>query len=103
MSFTKTVTKRAWIAIAATILIATAAGGWLIRRSDSSLQRTLAGALLAHTPLADIITGAPPDILSKLPAGSPVIAYMDAAALRKLKDSPLAAMLGLASAGPHED
>ncbi len=47
--------------------------------------------------------GPPPDILSQLPAGAPVVAYIDAASLRKLQNSPLAAALGLATPGPQAD
>jgi hypothetical protein len=49
------------------------------------------------------IAGPPPDILSQLPADAPVVAYIDAANLRKLQNSPLAAALGLASPGPQAD
>jgi hypothetical protein len=45
--------------------------------------------------------GPPPDILSQLPADAPVVAYLDAANLRALQNSPLAAALGLASPGPQ--
>ena len=38
-----------------------------------------------------------------LSPGAPVIAYIDVAALRKLQNSPLAAMLGLAGADPEQD
>ena len=47
--------------------------------------------------------GPPPDILSQLPADAPVVAYIDAASLRKLQNSPLAAALDLASPGPQAD
>jgi hypothetical protein len=47
--------------------------------------------------------GPPPDILSQLPADAPVVAYIDAASLRTLQNSPLAAALGLASPGPQAD
>jgi hypothetical protein len=47
--------------------------------------------------------GPPPDILSQLPADAPVVAYIDAANLRALQNSPLAAALGLASPGPQAD
>ena len=50
-----------------------------------------------------IVPGPAPDILSELPADAPVIAYLDAAALRALQNSPLAAALGLASPGPQAD
>jgi hypothetical protein len=38
-----------------------------------------------------------------LSSGAPVMAYIDVAALRKLQDSPLAAMLGLAGGDPQQD
>lgn len=44
-----------------------------------------------------------PNILSLLPAHAPVVAYIDAAALRRLQNSPLAAILGLTQAGPQPD
>jgi len=62
-------------------------------------------------PLPPIVTtvpgvpaaGPPPDILSQLPADAPVVAYIDAASLRTLQNSPLAAALGLATPGPQAD
>ena len=44
-----------------------------------------------------------PNILSLLPPRAPAIAYIDAAALRRLQNSPLAAILGLTQAGPQPD
>ena len=44
-----------------------------------------------------------PNILALLPPHAPVIAYFDAAALRGLQNSPLAAILGLTQAGPQPD
>jgi hypothetical protein len=49
------------------------------------------------------ISGPEPDILSALPSDAPVIAYADVAALRKLQNSPLAAVLGITSPGPQAD
>jgi hypothetical protein len=43
-------------------------------------------------------TGPAPDIVSQLPSGAPVIAYIDVAALRGTRDSPLTAILGLSGA-----
>lgn len=76
----------------------------------------LVGAVVAYylwqsKPLPPIVTtvpgvpaeGPPPDILSQLPADAPVVAYIDAASLRKLQNSPLAAALGLATPGPQAD
>jgi hypothetical protein len=65
-----------------------------------------AGAVYYHhlrRPLPPASAGPPPNIMSQLPPGAPVVAYVDVAALRKLQDSPLAAMLGLAGADPQED
>ena len=48
--------------------------------------------------------GAPlPALVTELPAGAPAVAYIDVVALRGLKDSPLASLLGLATSGPDED
>jgi len=52
-------------------------------------------------PLAPATEGKVPRILGQLPAGSPAIGYLDVAALRKLRDSPLAEILGLAGTGPQ--
>jgi hypothetical protein len=64
-----------------------------------------------HRPLPPMISAVPgvetsgpePDILSELPSDAPVVAYLDVAALRKLQNSPLAAVLGLTSPGPQAD
>jgi hypothetical protein len=89
--------KRAWIVIAIVLLC-------------------LIGAAVAYyfwqsrplPPIVSTVPGVPiagpaPDILSQLPADAPVVAYIDAASLRKLQNSPLAAALGLASPGPRAD
>jgi hypothetical protein len=44
-----------------------------------------------------------PDLIGQLPAGAPAIAYIDVAALRQLKGSPLASLLGLATSDANED
>jgi hypothetical protein len=65
-----------------------------------------AGAIYYHhlrRPLPPASAGPAPDIMSQLPPGAHVVAYIDVAALRKLQNSPLAAMLGLAGADPQED
>lgn len=70
------------------------------------LAAAAAGALYYHhlrRPLPPASAGPAPDIMSQLPPGAPVVAYIDVAALRKLQNSPLAAMLGLAGANPQED
>jgi hypothetical protein len=59
-------------------------------------------------PIVSSVPGAPPatppsNILSELPPDAPVVAYIDAASLRSLQNSPLAAALGLASPGPQAD
>ncbi len=64
-----------------------------------------------HRPLPPMVTAVPgvplagpePDVLSELPSDAPVIAYVDVVALRKLQNSPLAAVLGLSSGGPQAD
>jgi hypothetical protein len=81
--------KRAWILVA--VLVAAAATGAAVY-----LHRL-------HRPLPAASAGTEPDIMTELPPGAPVIAYIDVAALRKLQGSPLAAMLGLAGADPKQD
>jgi hypothetical protein len=81
--------KGAWIVVAVLVaLVAAGVGVYLYR---------------LHRPLPAASAGPEPDIMSQLPAGAPVVAYIDVAALRKLQGSPLAAMLGLAGADPKED
>jgi hypothetical protein len=85
-------TQRAWIAVASLVVAAVVGGGVYFLY----LRRPLP----APAPSA----GPPPDIMSQLlSSGAPVMAYIDVAALRKLQNSPLAAMLGLAGAGPEQD
>jgi hypothetical protein len=89
--------KRALLAIAVVLLCLAAAGVayyfWQARPLPPIVS-TLPGVPAA---------GSPPDILSQLPADAPVVAYIDAANLRKLQNSPLASALGLASPGPQAD
>jgi len=87
-------TKRAWIILAILFLLFAAALGIYYYRQHGPLP-ALPG--VTNNP------GPPPDILSQLPADAPVIGYIDAAALRKLRNSPLAAVLGLTSPGPDAD
>jgi hypothetical protein len=87
-------TKRVWIAITILFLLIAAALGVYYYRQREPLP-ALPG--VTNNP------GPPPDILSLLPADAPVIGYIDAAALRKLQNSPLAAVLGLTSPGPDAD
>jgi len=82
-------TKRAWIVVAVLIVLAAAGAGVYLHR--------------LHRPFPAASAGAAPDIMSQLPPGTPMVAYIDVAALRKLQGSPLAAMLGLAGADPKED
>jgi hypothetical protein len=83
------ITKRAWIAALVVLLLALAAREIYVRPVDHPARRSSAGPA--------------PDIVSQLPAGAPVIAYVDVAALRGLRDSPLAAILGLRNARAKGD
>ena len=56
-----------------------------------------------HRPLASTGGGPAPSILAELPSDAPAIAYLDVAALRKLQNSPLAAVLGLTKNGSQTD
>jgi hypothetical protein len=82
-------TKRAWIAVAVLLTLAVVAARIYICR--------------LRGPLPGLGTGAAPNILSRLPPEAPGVGYIDVAALRKLQDSPLAAVLGLSSTDPHAD
>jgi hypothetical protein len=82
-------TKRALIVVGVLILLAAAAGGIYL--------------VIQRRPLPGANSGKAPDILSLLPADAPVIIYIDAAALRRLQGSPLAAVLGLAGPSPPQD
>jgi hypothetical protein len=81
--------KRAWFVVAVLVLLIAAGAGIYLYRLRRSLPAASAGT--------------EPDIMSQLPPGAPVVAYIDVATLRKLQGSPLAAMLGLAGADPKED
>ena len=84
---TSTQKRRLLIALLATIaVIAGAVYLYRARRAASPATAALA-----------------PNILSLLPPHAPAIAYIDAAALRRLHNSPLAAILGLSQAGPQPD
>jgi hypothetical protein len=87
-------TKRAWIVVAILFLLMVAGIGVFYYTEHRTLP-SLPG--VTNNP------GPPPDTLSQLPADAPVIGYIDAAALRKLQNSPLAAVLGLTSPGPDAD
>ncbi len=78
--------------VAALVVVAAVAGGIYFHH--------LSRPMPAPAPSA----GPPPDLLSQvLVSGAPVVAYIDVAALRKLQNSPLAAMLGLAGTDPRQD
>jgi hypothetical protein len=81
--------KRAILIVAIPVFAAVACAGVLIYRWHRQMQGANAGTA--------------PEILSRLPGDAPVVGYIDVAALRKLRDSPLAAMLGLAGENPSED
>jgi hypothetical protein len=89
--------KRAWIVIAVVLLCLIGAGVAYYFWQSRPLPP------LVSTVPGVPISGPPPNILSQLPADAPVVAYMDAASLRTLQNSPLAAALGLASPGPQAD
>jgi hypothetical protein len=87
-------TKRAWLAAVGgmVLLAAVAAGAFYLHQ----LRRPL-------PPITGASASAPPDLMSLLPENAPVVAYIDVAALRKLQNSPLAAMLGLMGPDPKQD
>jgi hypothetical protein len=89
--------KRAWIVIAVVLLCLIGAGVAYYFWQSRPLPPIV--STVPGVPIA----GPPPDILSQLPADAPVVAYVDAASLRTLQNSPLAAALGLASPGPQAD
>jgi hypothetical protein len=84
--------RRALIAVAAVIVLAAVVAAAYLHHMRRPLP-----------PLTGASASAPPDLMSQLPPGAPVVAYIDVAALRKLQDSPLAAMLGLVGTDPKED
>jgi hypothetical protein len=61
------------------------------------------GAYRVRHPASRVTAVIAPNILSLLPPQAPAIAYVDVAALRRLQNSPLAAILGLTQPGPHPD
>lgn len=79
-------TKRALIAVAGLVCLATAGGTFYLYHSAR--------------PLPAASGGTAPGILGELPATAPAIAYIDVAALRKLQSSPLAELLGLTGTVP---
>ena len=83
-------TNRALIAVAVIACLATLASGIYLHH----LRRPLA-------PLAPPNNGLAPNTLSQLPPDAPAIAYIDVAALRKLQNSPLSALLALNGVAPQ--
>ena len=81
--------KRALVVVAAVVCVAAVGAAVRIYRW--------------HRPLAGPSAGSAPSILNQLPPDAPAFAYIDVAALRRLHDSPLAAMLGVAGANPQQD
>lgn len=84
-----TAPKRALLAVAVLLILAAAAAGFYLYRMRRPLPPTSAGP--------------PPDVVAELPQNVPVIACVDFAALRRLRNSPLAAALGLAAPAPAAD
>lgn len=74
-------TKRALIAVAVLVCLAAAGGAIYLYYSSR--------------PLPAASKGAAPGIFDQLPAGAPVVAYIDVASLRKLQNSPFSDLLGL--------
>jgi hypothetical protein len=90
-------TTRAWIIVAILLLVLLAGGAVFYFWHNHPLPPIVATVPGAPAP-------APPsDILGELPPDAPVVAYVDAASLRSLQNSPLADALGLASPGPQAD
>ncbi len=81
--------NRALVAVAALVSVAAAGAALLIYRRPRPLSRASAGPA--------------PSILNLLPPGAPAVAYVDVAALRRLHDSPLPSLLGLAGENSRED
>jgi len=84
-----TSTKRALIAVTAIVCVLIAGLGIYLYRQRLVSPGTSGGSA--------------PDSLSQLPSDAPAIGYIDVAALRKLHNSPLAALLGLTLPGPQSD
>jgi hypothetical protein len=92
-------TRRALIVLAVFLLLILAAVGGFYYWQHRPLPPMV-------SPVAGVgvaVSVPEPGILSELPSDAPVIAYVDVAALRKLQNSPLAAVLGLTSPGPQAD
>jgi hypothetical protein len=98
-------TNRALIAVFILVfLIAGGIGLYFYRHRAAEPIGSVGTATPAPPPsLPGITAVAPPDLLSELPADAPAVGYADVAALRALKNSPLAGLLGLTSPGPEAD
>ena len=94
--------KRALILIAALVCIAAAAGIYLCYRARRPMPGP-APASAANAAGGGAAIPSVSSVLGELPPGAPGVGYIDVAALRKLQNSPLAAMLGLAGASPTSD
>jgi len=81
--------KRALVVVAVVVCVAAAGAALLVYRW--------------RRPLAGPSVGSAPSMLNQLPPGAPAVAYIDVAALRRLHDSPVVAILGLAGENPAQD
>ena len=88
-------TKRALIAVVVLVLLVCGTMGIFLLHMH--------GMRGLHHQMPPVSAGKPPDILSLLPPDAPVVIYLDAATLRGLQGSPLAAVLGLTSPSPAQD
>lgn len=85
--------QRAWIAVLVFfLLIILGIGGFYYWQ----LHKPVSGPAFAPE-----IAGPPPDVLTLLPPDSPAVAYIDAEALRKLPNFPVAGLFTLASSNPQ--
>jgi hypothetical protein len=95
--------RRAWIAVAAfVVLLAAGIGAYLrhVRRNSSTLASASGSPTYSASPQQKQQAL---ELLNELPGDAPGVAYIDVEALRKLQTSPLAALLGLTGATPSED
>jgi hypothetical protein len=98
-------TNRALIAVFILILLIAGGIGLYFYRHRAAGPIGSVGTATPPPPpsLPGITAIAAPDLLSELPADAPAVGYIDVAALRSLKNSPLAGLLGLTSPGPEAD
>lgn len=87
-------TQRALIAVALMLVVLAGAIALYIHR----MRRPF-----ADTSGSETSGGTTPSLLAELPSDAPAIAYADVAALRKVPDSPLSALLGLTTNGSQAD